>query len=240
VPLFQRSFPTITVGGHTTYKVDGHNVRVARFADGEHVDLWAPFASPLRRFRRTVESFPARASFLTPDPDRVAHWKRWTGSLPGKTAGILWKSLKLDGVRLREFSPFEQWRAVLATPGVSFVNMQYGECADELEHARTAMGIDIHQPPGIDLKMDLDDVAALCSALDLIVAPANATSNIGSACGAEAWFVTGPHAWPRLGQDRYPWYPRARAFKAARFGDWLPVMQETADALAAWAATPAP
>ena len=32
------------------------------------------------------------------DPERVAHWRRWTASLPGKTVGVLWKSLKLDAV----------------------------------------------------------------------------------------------------------------------------------------------
>lgn len=239
VPLFQRSFPTVRVGPHATYKVDGHNVRIARFASGvEPIDLWAPMASPLRRFRRSIESFPRRERFLTPDPQRVAYWKHWAGSLPGKKVGILWKSLKLDGVRLREFSPFEQWRVVLETPGVSFINMQYGDSAAELAHAKGALGVEIHQPPGIDLKDHLDDVAALCCALDLTLGPANATSNIAAACGAEAWFITTPSGWPRLGQrDRYLWYPRTRVFVSSQFRDWRPVMQETADALAAWAAT---
>jgi tetratricopeptide (TPR) repeat protein len=237
VPLFQRSFPTVAVGPHATYKLDGYTLRAAPFVDEAQVDLWAPLASPLRRFRRSVESFPARARYLEADPERVAHWARWARGLPGRKVGLLWKSLKLDGARLREFSPFEQWAPVLATPGVSFVNLQYGESAAERAHAKAAFGIEIHQPPGIDLKDELDEVAALTCALDLALGPPNATSNIAAACGAEAWFITTPTGWPRLGQDRYPWYPGSRVFVAERFGDWRPVMRETADALAAWAAT---
>ena len=237
VPLFQRSFPSARIGPHTTYKLDGHTLRAAHFIEAdEGVDLWAPLGSPLRRFRRSVAAFPERAAYLTPNPARIAYWRRWLDGLPGPKVGLLWKSLKLDGVRLREFSPFEQWRGVLGTPGVSFVNLQYGECAAELAQAREAMGIEIHQPPDIDLKDHLDDVAALTSALELIVAPANATSNIAAACGAEAWFITTPTGWPRLGQSRYPWYPRTRVFITERFGPWEAVMAEVARALRAWSA----
>jgi tetratricopeptide (TPR) repeat protein len=236
VPLFQRSFPTVNVGPHATYKIDGHTFRVAPFAeDDPSIELWAPLASPLRRFRRSLEDFPARTDYLKPDPARVEHWRAQLAALPGRKVGLLWKSLKLDGARLREFSPFEQWRPVLATPGVQFVNLQYGECEAELAQAREQLGVDFWQPPGIDLKNDLDDLAALTSALDLVLGPANATSNIAAACDAPVWFVSTPIGWPRLGTDRYPWYPQIRVFIPDRFGEWGQVMRETADALAQWA-----
>ena len=102
VPLFQRSFPKAVVGAHATYKVDGHTVRGTPFIrDQAVIDLWAPLASPLRRFRRTLESFPDRPSFLIPDPARVAHWRRVLADAPpGPKIGLLWKSLKLQGARL--------------------------------------------------------------------------------------------------------------------------------------------
>jgi tetratricopeptide (TPR) repeat protein len=236
VPLFQRSFPDARVGPHATYTIDGHIVRAAHFTEGdETIDLWAPLASPLRRFRRSNDAFPQRAAYLKADPERIEHWRRELAHLAGRKVGFLWKSLKLDGARLREFSPFEQWRVVLETPGVSFVNLQYGECAAELEQARRTMGLEIWQPPGIDLKNDLDDVAALTCALDMVIAPANATSNIAAACGVPAWFISTPAGWPRLGADRYPWYGNARVFIPERFGEWDPVMREAADAMRDWA-----
>jgi ADP-heptose:LPS heptosyltransferase len=96
--------------------------------------------------------------------------------------------------------------------------------------------VDIWSPPGIDLKHDLDDVAALSSAMDLVLGFSNATLNIAAACGAPAWLITTPGAWPRLGtEDRYPWYPQVRVFAPAAYGAWGPVMGEVAAALQSFA-----
>ncbi|MDB5421158.1 MAG: flagellar protein FlbA [Brevundimonas sp.] len=234
IPLFQRSFPEADIGRHTTLKVDAQTVRGAPFLkDLPPVDLWAPMASPLRRFRRSVEAFPDRARFLIPDESRVAHWRKTLEAAgPGPKVGLVWKSMRLEGARMRHYSPFEQWRPILEVPGVAFVNLQYGECAEEIEQAREALGVEIWQPPGIDLKDDLDDVAALCCALDLSIGPANATTNLGAACGAPVWLISTPGAWPRLGTDRYPWYPQVRVFTPPAFNDWAPVMEAAAAALA--------
>ncbi|MBI5940150.1 MAG: tetratricopeptide repeat protein [Caulobacterales bacterium] len=233
IPLFQRSFPTAEVGAHSTWSVDGHTVRGAPFV-GDHarLDLWAPMASVLRQFRRTVDAYPAGAGFLAPDPARVAYWR---AQLPaGPTVGLLWKSLLATGARHRFVSPFEQWKPVLATPGVTFVNLQYGDCAAELEAARRELGVEIWQPPGIDLKQDLDEVAALCGALDLVIGPSNATSCLAGASGAPLWLLSTPGAWPMLGTDRYPWYPQARVFLPPTLGQWEPAMKAMARALAEW------
>jgi hypothetical protein len=200
--------------------------------DMAKIDLWAPMGSLLRRYRTSVGAFPDRSRFLTPDTARVAHWRAVLQSAPpGPKIGILWKSLKLDGARLRYFSPFDAWRPVLDTPGLVFVNLQYGDCEAEIAHAREQLGVELWRPPGIDLKDDLDDLAALTCALDLVVGPANATTNIAAACGAPVWLISTPGAWPKLGTDRYPWYPQARVFNPPAFVQWEPVMVEIAQAL---------
>lgn len=232
VPLFQRSFPTAAVFGHSTFQVNTHMVRGLSDDSLAGVNLWAPVASMLTRFRRNLDDFPARERFLTPDPTRVAYWSEVLQSAPaGPKVGILWKSMKLKGARKKQFSAFEQWAPVLATPGVTFVNLQYGDCAEELALARYELGVELWTPPGIDLKQDLDDLAALTSALDLVVGFANATSNIAAACGANVWMVGGPSVWTQMGSGRYPWYPQVRTFNPAGFDDWDPVMESLADAL---------
>ncbi|MDP1632106.1 MAG: tetratricopeptide repeat protein [Caulobacter sp.] len=232
VTLFQRAFPSAVVGAHSTWKVDAHTVRGAPFAgDHSRLDFWTPIASVLRRFRRSAEAFPSRPGFLTPDPDRVAHWRKLLPA--GPRVGLLWKSLINNGARHRFFSPFAQWEPVLAVPGVTFVNLQYGDCAAELDLVRRDLGVDVWSPPGIDLKQDLDDVAALACAMDLVLGPANATSSIAAACGAPVWLLSTPGAWTRLGTDRMPWYPQARVFVPPGLGQWAPAMQAMAEALAA-------
>ena len=233
VGLFQRSFPTARVGAHVTLKVDGHTVRQTPLvADPQTIDLWTPLAAPLRRFRRTLDSYPSRPRFLAADQARVDRWREVLAERPGLKVGVLWKSLKLDGARLRYFSPFEQWRPVLETPGVSFVNLQYGDCQAELDQAHETLGVEIWQPPGIDLKNDLDDVGALCCGLDLVLGPPNATTNIAAACGAAVWMISTPGAWSLLGTDRHPWYPQVRIFAPDHFNQWEPVMHDVAEALA--------
>jgi cytochrome c-type biogenesis protein CcmH/NrfG len=234
-PLFERAYPQIEVGPHVTYDVEARTMRVTPFVgDMARIDLWAPIASLLQRFRPTVESFPDRPAYLAADPGRVAHWKAvLEAEAPaGLKVGVLWKSLKLEGARLRYFSPFEAWEPVLRAPGVTFVDLQYGDTAAETEYARERFGVQLWRPPGLDLKDELDEVAALACALDLVLGPANATSNIAAACGATVWLISTPGAWPKLGADRYPWYPTMRVFTPPGSRQWDAVMDEIAAQLA--------
>ncbi|HEY0051803.1 MAG TPA: tetratricopeptide repeat protein [Caulobacteraceae bacterium] len=233
VPLFQRSFPEAKVAAHRTHRVDGRTMRFMPFDDHSQIDLWSPIASLWRVWRRDAASFPARERFLAPAPERVAHWRAQLDSAgAGRKVGLLWKSLKLDGSRARYFSPFDQWKTVLEAEGCLFVNLQYGDCSAELE-AAAAAGLTIWNPPGIDLKDDLDDLAALCCALDLVVGPSNATTNIAAASGAAVWMITTPDAWPRLSTEGYPAYPQVRVFHSEAFDRWDLVLGRVAEALAA-------
>ena len=234
VPLFQRSFPTAEVTWHTTHVWATRPLRSAPNTDHASADLWTPMGSLMREFRRTLDDFPPHKGFLKPDPKRVAHWRKVLKTAPaGPKVGLLWKSATNKDARQRYFSPFSQWAPVLKTPGVSFINLQYGDCSEELAQAEEEFGVRIWTPPGIDLKKDLDDVAALCAAMDLVVGFANASFNLAASSGTPVWLISTPGSWPRLGTDRYPWYPQARVFITPTYGDWDGVMTLIGDALGA-------
>lgn len=237
VELFRRGFPQATVCAHVTGAI---GLRPARTLPNEvdisGVDLWTPMASLLRTYRRSVEDFPAAPTNIAADPVRVDAWRRRLAELPGRKVGILWKSNISKDARHRYFAGFDDWAPVFAQPGVTFVNLQYGDCSAELARAKTQFGVEIWQPPGVDLKQDLDEVAALSCAVDLVIGFSNATFNIAAACGAPSWLITIPGAWPRLGlSDRYAWYPQARVFPLDAFGDWGPVMGRVGEALGEFA-----
>jgi tetratricopeptide (TPR) repeat protein len=227
--LFARSFPGAEVVAHRTRLEAGVAVRTVSGLRTP-VEVWAPFAAPARALRRTAADFPEAPGFLRPDPERTAHWRRWLAERPGRKVGLLWKSAKLAGDRRRQFASFADWAPVLRTPGASFVNLQYGDCAEELAFARQALGVEIQEPPGIDLMDDLDEVAALAAALDLTVGFSNASFNLAGAVGAPVWLIAPVHAWTMLGTDRYPWYPQAQVFTAA--DQWSSALQAVAEALA--------
>ena len=221
VGLFQRAFPTAVVGGHKAVKLQGRITRYVPFVEDldSPIDVWVPMASLLAAFRPSVAHFPMRRGYLAADPDKVAHWRAELDKLgPGLKVGLHWKSLVLTGSRARYFSSFERWRPVLTTPGAVMVNLQCGDVAEDLAAAEAA-GVTIWTPP-INLKDDLEDVAALSMALDVVVGPGIAGTNLAAAVGATAWMITAPDDWHYLATDRYPFYPHLRYYRREAFDEW--------------------
>lgn len=237
VGLFRRSFPGAEVSAHATGRAIGpggaHRLRTApNVAEPRGIELWTPMGSLPARFRRSLTDFPDRGGYLKPDPERVAHWAAWLGAGP-PAVGLTWRSGKLAGDRRRQYPPQDLWALLLRTPGVRFVNLQYGDCADELVRFRAASGAEILQPPGLDLRDDLEGLAALTAALSFTVAVSNATAALAGACGSPLGVIGGPANWTHLGAQAYPWYPAAEAFNTPSFADWASAMQAAAARLAA-------
>lgn len=229
VDLFQRSFPSIEVCAHATPRVGARPVRRTAAPVSGPVDLWAPLASLAQRYRKTTADFP-RSPYLRPDPARIEHWRAWLG-VDRPAFGITWRSGKIAGERQRLAPAPQQWTDLLQTPGAQFINIQYGECASDLALLTQMSGIEIRQPPGLNIRDDLDDLAALCSALDGVVGIQNATSVLAGACGATVVFLAGPGSWFQLGQELVPWFADARICETDNFGDWTPAVTGAREAL---------
>ena len=230
--LFARSFPTADVSAHATGRQGAQRLRSApNVAAPESIELWAPMGSLPARFRPNLAAFPSTHGYLRPDPQRVAHWRAWLGSGP-PAVGITWRSGKLAGDRRRQYPPQDLWTPLLRTPGLRFVNLQYGDCADELAAFRQHSGAGILEPPNLDLYDDMEGLAALTVALDLTLAVSNATAALAGACGAPLAVIGAPANWTRLGTDRLPWHPQAIVLAAPSFDDWTAPMAQACARLA--------
>jgi hypothetical protein len=233
VGLFRRSFPVAQVLAYERAIDAGQTHITVPEAKGE-VDLWAPMGDLAPRFRRTLADFGPHPARLVPDPAAVAEWRVRLADLgDGPKVGLTWKSGLTSGHRLKLYPRFEDWTPLLETPGVRWVNLQYGDCAAELAAAEAA-GAPIWSAPGLDLTNDLDGAAALSAAADLVIGARNASSNLAAATGQATWILASRHTWPRLGTHHYPWYADTRGFVTERFGAWAPTMAEVAAALAKW------
>ncbi len=127
------------------------------------------------------------------------------------------------------FSGLEQWAAVLGVPGVHFVNLQYDECSEEIKIFKEQFGVTVHTWEDIDLKSDLDDVAALTASLDLVITGATSVNAMAGALGVPTWlYLTTEKYWFLLGTDHFPWYPSVRIFPQATRGEWEPVFEAIA------------
>jgi hypothetical protein len=111
------------------------------------------------------------------------------------------------------------------------VNLQYGDCQDELARATALHGIEIRQIEGLDLKNDIEGAAALSAALDLVISAPTAAAATAGSVGAEVWFLTAGRTWPQLGTDEFPWYRKSHVFAPDGFGDWGSAVQKLAGEL---------
>jgi tetratricopeptide (TPR) repeat protein len=239
MPLFQRSFPNANVGRYedrTLLDKDGNkNLRFIPFSiDKGEPDYWAPMGTPLHILRKNLADFPHKA-FLVPDSARVADYAAQLTALgEGPKIGVCWRSMMLGAKRAKYYSALDAWGPILQTPGVTFVNLQYGDCAEELARAAERHGVEIKTMDGLDLKNDIDGAAALSAALDLVISAPTAAAATAASVGAEVWFLTAGRTWPQLGTDEYPWYRKSKVFSPTKFGEWNELMPRVGGALAAF------
>ncbi len=232
IPLFQRTFPTAIVREETLSMADG-----IEQVDPPDYDVQIPFYSLPRLLRPTLDAFPRdRGAYLTPDPAAVARWRTRLDALgDGPKVGMSWRSRNRHGDRAWYYTKLHQWGPLFATPDVHWVLLQYDDCEAEVVEAEERFGVTIHRWPDIDLMVDLDDVAALTSALDLAIGPATSVAHMCGALGIETWQLSIEHNSTALGAaDRYPWMPSNRLFRRRADESWESVIDAVARELRAF------
>jgi tetratricopeptide (TPR) repeat protein len=225
--LFARAFPTAIVHG-------GLRRDLRWLADMPTIDVQIPFGSLPRYYRPSLGYFPERCGYLVPDAVRRELWcQRLAVFGPGLKVGLAWRSRLMTGHRRASYTSLTQWGPLLTLPGVHWVNLQYDECAAELAEARQRWGVSIHTWEELDLFHDLDGVAALIAALDLVIVPETAVTALAGSIGQPGWqFSPYQGKWDALGTEVSPWFPSMRVFRQPRRGDWDSVIQLAARELA--------
>lgn len=148
--------------------------------------------------------------------------------------GICWRSGLLTPTRNSEYTQVLDWAPLLARDDVVFVNLQYGESAQELEEVRRELGVEILNWPDLNLKNDVDDVFALISCLDLVVTVRTTVNNMAGAVGTPCVLLIKDSHWSLLGQETYPWFPKNHTLlvpEAEQVAAHLPRVHAYLDAL---------
>jgi len=225
VPTYQRSFPQLAVVPQPPPPA----------ASPAAHDCQAPLASLGRWLRRSLESFPRGQAFLKPDPSRVEGFRSRLARERVAVVGISWRSAN------KEFGSFkstelQNWLELLKVPHVRFVDLQYGDTAGERGLVEQQAGVHIEHLPELDLYHDLDGLAALCAACDLVITVSNVTAHIAGALGRPVWLIA-PKGNGRLwywfsGRSDSPWYPTMRIFDQVVPGSWREILDTVAGELA--------
>src|SRR4029077_4292433 len=105
---------------------------------------------------------------------------------------------------------------------------------------RTALdqghGVRLEHLPDLDLFNDLDGLAALVGACDLVITVSNVTAHVAGAFGKPVWLLA-PRAKGKIwywfsGRRESPGYPSMPIFEQRDPGDWRPVLDTVARELA--------
>lgn len=216
VPLFTRSFPEVDVIERITWQ-NPDRIKIAS------INARIPAGSLPGFLRHDLSSFPQQEAYLVADADNVKIWhERYSSLGDGLKVGISWRGGKnrvLQGIRSTVLS---QWADLLSIKGVHFINLQYGDCAQELQKIFQNHRLTIHNWEDADPLKDLDGFAAQIAALDLVISVDNATVHIAGALGKPVWIllpVACDWRWMQDIQDS-PWYRTVRLFRQKSPDDW--------------------
>jgi len=228
--LFARSFPGAEVLPHA-------GPPSGRLADPA-LGLQCPMGGLARRLRPEPGSFAGHGPYLQVDAERRSRCRaRYAALGPGLKVGISWRSQSTRTGTERSIG-IELWNQILSLPDVTFVNLQYGDCAAELAAAEERFGVAIHQDPEVDALGDFDEVAAQIAALDLVISADNTAVHLAGAIGVPVWLLLPfdpDWRWLR-DRDDSPWYPSLRLFRQPRPEAWGPALADAGRRLAALAA----
>jgi len=232
ISIFQRSFPGVeliprdhdsvhplTTESDIRFKAPAGHVPKFFFVETREAirDTWHCAGQPYQRTQ----------GYLKPDPERQAYWRRYLRDRFGDrlTVGISWRSAVHSRMRDMQYLEVEELARALCQD-IAAVNMQYSWDSAEigkLEVLSQQHGFQFANPPNIDLKMDLEDVFALASVVDLIISPLLSLPWMAGAVGTPCWvFRTNENTriWQQLGTPYIPWVPSVRLFFRHPLENW--------------------
>ena len=222
-PLICRSFPQAMV--HGGRKEDPEDW-IGRFAP---VHYQVPIGSLPRWFRRDRAAFHQAGRYLLADYEAANDFRSRIGAGRKPVIGLSWRGgtpktrSHLRSIPLELFTPLFNHDAI-------FVSLQHGTERSELSKAAGA----VRTIEGVT--DSLDRLAALISALDLVVSIDNTNVHLAGAIGRPVWALlsASPDWRYGLSGETTPWYPSAKLFRQGDDRRWEPIIKQVTVAFSAW------
>ncbi len=183
-------------------------------------DFHTPLMSLPLAFGTTLDTIPARTSWLTAEPSRVADWKARLGQ-DGFRIGIAWQGSRTAADAGRSF-PAAAFAGIAALPGVRLISLQKGHGADQLQSLPEGMTVEVPGPDFDAGDQAFLDTAAVMEGCDLVITSDTAVAHLAGALGRPTWVVlqyAPDWRWMRDREDS-PWYPTMRLVRQTSPDDW--------------------
>jgi len=180
-------------------------------------DMHCPLLSLPLAFATELTTIPAGAPYIVPPGEKISAWRN---RMPRRRplVGLTWSGDRGHDNDLNRSINLETLRSLLDLPDVAFVSLQHDVRERDLPILRQLPNVFSIEPKF----RDFADTAAAVSLLDAVVAVDTAVAHLAAAMGKPLLLLL-PFAadfrWLRERQDS-PWYPTARLYRQAKFGDW--------------------
>jgi hypothetical protein len=229
VDVLKRTYPQVTVKPLNCEKKAG----VTHFnydwpvSDLDYADTMLGL---YRYYRPTVESFPQRNRLYVTDDSLDAKWQQKVEqTTDGFKVGICWRSGKQNLIRNANYPDINEWGAVFEAKNVTFFNLMYDECSDEIAFIKEKYNMDLITFDNLDYKNDLDDVFSLTKQMDMVVSVGSAPACIAGVLGIETHMLVKGAGWEMFGTDKIIMTPDIHPVFKEGLDDWSPVMNKVSE-----------
>lgn len=206
MPILQRSFPNIEIRKNPRLKRD-----LSPYVTDYNYHI--PLGSLAVFFRKKISDFTGKKILVESRELREEFEKRLNHKKI--KIGIIWRSQLRDKVRDINYLNHHDVAMLLniAHQEIEWVNLQYGECDDEIEKIRHECGVNLLRWNDVNLKDDFDATAALISCLDLVISPSSSVLQLAGALGVRTWSFNPYPLWTMFNQSYYPWSDSVRVYQ---------------------------
>lgn len=217
ISLYQRSFPHIEF------------ISKELMPTAQNYEVQIYMASLGRYFRTSEQEIieKIKSPYLKACPQKKKYFRECLSVNKKLICGLSWmsknacfgseKTLQLDNLK-----------SILTLPGIEFVDLQYGDTMEEQTVFFNKAGVKLKQIPDVDKMQDIDSLASLIDACDIVLTISNTTAHLAGALGKPVIIML-PYAkgllwyWHK-GNGSSVWYPTAKLFRQNKIGDWASVM----------------
>jgi len=213
VDLFQRA------GMADAIVASGGLKNIARAADRH-----CPLLDLPAFFTASPEEIPASGGYLAAPQEMTEIFSDITKH-PRPRVGVVWQGNPQHNNDHNRSCPYDVFRRLFATKGVSFFSLNKGVAADPAD-------------PVTDLAPRLENfshTAAAISHLDLVISVDTSVAHLAGAMGAPVWTML-PYfpdwRWLISSPDSTPWYDSMRLFRQDESRRWEPVIERIKEELA--------
>ena len=201
--LFSRSFPQLEIRGE------------AGGGQEEDYDVQIPLFSLPGLLRPRIADYEDVTAYLSVDRHSAeVYTDKLTDLGPAPRIGVCWKSVNASWMKRPFHSGLEDWEPIFDAVEATFINLQVDVGPGDLKYRQ------IHDVEGLDLRNDLDGVAAMISGLDAVVSARCWVPILSGALGVPTFCFSAPFNPFFFGQKKDPWMPSVRVYTSAGRGDW--------------------